>query len=449
MLVSDNKKFLILLIIGILIVLVSIGMLYQNSVIISPAADLSPSITSFQSELYLDEKNPIKIGIIHSLTGTMAISEKPVVDSTLLAIDEINKKGGILGRKLIPIISDGRSDWDIFAKEAERLIVEEKVDVVFGGWTSASRKTMKPVFENYDHLLFYPVQYEGLERSPNIIYTGAAPNQQVMPAVEWAMENIGSNFFLVGSDYVFPRSANEIIKSKADQLGGKILGEEYVLLGEDQFETIVQKIIATKPDVIFNTINGDSNIAFFKELRKQGISPSVIPTISFSIAEDEIQYLDEVVMTGDYAVWNYFQSINSAQNLQYVNNFKQKYGYHRVTDDPMEAGYLGVYLYAKAVDIAGTTSISEVKKSLKGITFSAPEGIVGIDPDTQHLAKIVRVGQILPNGQFKIIFSTEESVTPIPYPTYKSEKEWNEFLDNLYSKWNQNWANPGIEVNDT
>ena len=307
---------------------------------------------------------------------------------------------------------------------------------------------MKPIFENHDHLLFYPVQYEGLEQSPNIIYTGAAPNQQVIPAVDWAMKNVGSNFFLVGSDYIFPRSANEIIKFKINQVGGHVLGEEYVLLGDDQFEDIVKKIIVTKPDVILNTINGDSNIGFFKELRKQGITSSVIPTISFSIAEDEIQYLGANMMTGDYAVWNYFQSISSKQNMEYVSNFKEKYGSDRVTDDPMEAGYVGVYLYAKAVNIAGTTSLPEVKKSLQGLTLSAPEGIVGIDPNNQHLAKIVRVGKIMPDGQFKIVFSTEEPLTPIPFPEYKSKEAWTDFLNDMYYQWNENWANPGLEADE-
>jgi urea transport system substrate-binding protein len=282
----------------------------QQSIII-PINDKEFSMNSLDKPvLHLDEKNPIKIGIIHSLSGTMAISETPVVDSTLLAIDEINEKGGILGRKVIPIIRDGRSDWNTYASEAQQLIIEEKVDVIFGGWTSASRKTMKPIFEKYDHLLFYPVQYEGLEQSPNIVYTGAAPNQQVLPAVDWASQNIGTKFFLIGSDYVFPRSANEIIKSKIDEVGGQIVGEEYKLLGEDQFEDVVKKIVETNPDVILNTINGDSNVGFFKELRKQGITPSVIPTISFSIAEDEIKYLGADTMTCDYDVWNYFKSID-------------------------------------------------------------------------------------------------------------------------------------------
>ena len=438
-----NKKMSSLLIIGSIIITSSIILLSQPSYII-PISDEGSSVNSLDRQmLHLDEKNPIKIGIIHSLSGTMAISETSVVDSTLLAIEEINEKGGILGRKMIPIIIDGHSNANTFAYESEWLIVEEKVDVVFGGWTSASRKAMKPIFEKYDHLLFYPVQYEGLEQSPNIMYTGAAPNQQVLPAVDWAFQNIGTKFFLVGSDYVFPRSANEIIKAKIDEIGGQTVGEEYKLLGENQFEDVVKKIVETKPDVILNTINGDSNIGFFKELRKQGITPSIIPTISFSIAEDEIRHLGADAMTGDYAAWNYFQSIDSDENMKFVNNFKKKYGLDRVTDDPMEAGYVGVYLYAKAVDIAGTTNLDDVKKYLRGITFSAPEGIVGIDPDNQHLAKIVRVGQILPTGQFKIIFSTEEPIHPIPYPTYKSKEEWDKFLNNMYTEWDQNWSNPG------
>lgn len=432
---------LVLVIVGVAILSPSIFFLQQNYVV--PIND-EKTLSSLDKEvLFLDEKNPIKIGIIHSISGTMAISEVPVVDSTILAIDEINEKGGILGRKIIPIVVDGRSNWDAFANEAERLIVKEKVDVVFGGWTSASRKTMKPIFEKYDHLLFYPVQYEGLEQSPNIVYTGAAPNQQVLPAVDWASKNIGTKFFLVGSDYVFPRSANEIIKAKINEIGGEVLGEEYKLLGDDKFDDVVKKIVETKPDVILNTINGDSNIGFFKELRRQGITPSVIPTISFSIAEDEIRHLGADTMAGDYASWNYFQSIDSKQNLEFVNNFKKKFGPHRVTDDPMEAGYLGVYLYAKAVERAGTTDLSEVKKSLRGLTFSAPEGVVGVDPDNQHLAKSVRMGQILHTGQFKIVFSTEEPVEPIPYPPYKSKEMWDKFLNNLYAEWHQNWSNPG------
>jgi len=437
-----DRRILVLVIIGGAILSTSFFLVQQAH--IEQVSDESITKNSIDAPaLYLDEKNSIKIGIIHSLSGTMALSETPVVDSTILAIDEINARGGILGRKVIPIVADGRSDWGTFANEAERLIVEEKVDVVFGGWTSASRKTMKPVFEKYDHLLFYPVQYEGLEQSANIVYTGAAPNQQVLPAVDWAFENIGTKFFLVGSDYVFPRSANEIIKSKISEIGGEVVGEEYKLLGDKQFEDVVKKIVKAKPDVILNTINGDSNVGFFNELRKQGITPALMPTISFSIAEDEIRHIGADAMAGDYAAWNYFQSIDSKQNAEFVNSFKKKYGPNRVTDDPMEAGYVGVYLYAKAVEKAGTTDLFEVKKSLRGLTFSAPNGVVGIDPDNQHLAKVVRIGQIMPTGQFRIVSSTEEPIAPIPYPAYKSKEMWNEFLNNMYSGWGQSWSNPG------
>jgi len=437
-----DKRILAIVIIGISTVAIS-GLLISN--LQNGFNDLTHTndvLPTSEIEILLDKENPIKVGILHSLSGTMSISESPVVDSTLLAIEEINEQGGLLGREIVPIVRDGASDWPTFALEAEQLIVEEEVSVIFGGWTSASRKTMKPVFEEYDHLLFYPVQYEGLEQSPNIVYTGAAPNQQVLPAVKWAFENLGTKFFLVGSDYVFPRSANEIIKGKINELEGTIVGEEYRILGDRNFEQIIEKISESEPDVILNTINGDSNISFFKQLREKGITPKQIPTISFSIAEDEIRHLDIELMTGDYASWNYFQSIDTLQNKAFVESFQEKFGSHRVTDDPMEAGYIGVYLYAKAVNQVGTDDIPQVLQALKGMTFSAPEGIVGVDPSTQHLSKVVRIGQITENGQFKIIFSSEDAIKPIPYPKYKTKQQWDVFLDELYNGWDKSWAAP-------
>ena len=440
----ENKVFATL-ILGTVIILAVTGLSYsdiQNKLPDSNLVEKSGFISK-NTEIVLDEENPIKVGILHSLSGTMAISETPVVDATLMAINEINERGGILGREVIPIVVDGRSDWQTFAIEAERLIVEEEVSAIFGGWTSASRKTMKPVIEEHEHLLFYPVQYEGLEQSPNIVYTGAAPNQQVLPAIDWAFENLGTTFFLVGSDYVFPRSANEIMKAKIKELDGQILGEEYRILGDTNFGEIVDKIIQTQPDVILNTINGDSNVAFFKELREGGITPQKIPTISFSIAEDEIRHLGTEDMQGDYASWNYFQSLETEENKDFVKNFKDRFGVHRVTDDPMEAGYIGVHLFAKAVELAGKDDVDAVRESLKGITFSAPEGIVGIDPENQHLSKVVRIGQILENGQFQVVSSSEEPIRPIPYPPYKTKAQWESFLDRLFYEWDGNWANPG------
>ncbi len=393
-----------------------------------------------KNENYTFQGSPIKVGIIHSLTGTMSISEKPVLNSTLLAIDEINQKSGILGRKIEPIIIDGQSDPLVFAEKAKYLITQEHVSAVFGGWTSASRKTMKPIFEEYGSLLFYPVQYEGLESSPNIIYTGAAPNQQVIPAIDWAVKNLGKKFFLVGSDYIFPKSANEIIKFRIHELGGEVVGEEYRNLGDTEFKEVISKIKESHPDVIINTLNGDSNISFFKDLRSAGISSKITPTISFSIGEPEIQKIGTKLVEGDYAAWNYFQSLDTPQNKQFLEAFKEKYGNEPVSD-PMEAAYISVYVFANAVEKAGTDNYDAVQKSVKGITFLAPEGVVGVDPETQHLYKIVRIGKIMGDGQFLIVSSSEIPIKPIPYPDYMSKENWNTFLEKLYVGWGNKWSN--------
>ncbi|MBI5368827.1 MAG: urea ABC transporter substrate-binding protein [Planctomycetes bacterium] len=385
----------------------------------------------------------IKVGVLHSLTGTMAISETSVRDASLMALAEINAQGGLLGRTLEPVVADGKSDWPTFAQEAERLITQEKVSVIFGCWTSASRKTVKPVFERLDHLLFYPVQYEGLEQSPNIIYTGAAPNQQILPAVKWCLDNVGKKIFLVGSDYVFPRTANAIIKAQVTALRGEVVGEEYALLGSTEVKEMVAKIVAAAPSAILNTINGDTNIAFFKALRAAGITPAKIPTVSFSIAEDELRSMDATQMAGDYTAWNYFQSGDSPENRKFVADFKAKYGADRVTDDPMEAGYFGVHLWAQAVRDAGTDDVKEVRKKLPNQTFTAPEGLVSIDADNQHTWKTVRVGKIRADGQFEIVWTSDKPVRPVPYPVYRTHGEWDSFLTGLFTGWGQRWANPG------
>jgi urea transport system substrate-binding protein len=396
----------------------------------------------FQAKLLTDETT-IKVGVLHSLTGTMSFSEKAVRDATLMAIDEINSNGGVLGKQIEAYIADGRSDWPTFAEEAENLIHHKKVSVIFGCWTSASRRTIKPIIEKYNSLLFYPVQYEGLENSPNIIYTGAAPNQQIIPAVEWASTNVGKKFFLVGSDYVFPRTANAIIKDQVAFLKGTILGEEYVPLSGTAFSSIVKKIVETNPSMIFNTLNGDSNIAFFKELRAAGITPSKIPTMSFSIAEQELKTMGPTLFEGDYAAWNYFMSINSSKNVEFVKKFKAKYGQDRVTDDPVEAGYFGVYLWAAAVAKAKSTEVSAVKSALSDVKFEAPEGLVYVDERNRHTWKIVRIGKIRSDGQFTIVWSSERPVRPIPYPFFRTQEQWDKFLNNLYNSWGKQWSNPG------
>lgn len=385
----------------------------------------------------------IKVGILHSLTGTLAISELPVIDATLLAIDEINKQGGVSGRLIEPVIKDGGSDPEKFASLAEELISKEKVSVIFGCWTSASRKSVKNVVEKHNSLLFYPVQYEGLELSPNIIYTGSTSNQQIIPGVKWAFDNLGKKFFLVGSDYIFPHAANEIIKDQMGSLGGEVVGEEYVLLGNHDFSSIVQKIALAKPDVILNTINGDSNIPFFKELRNAGISPEKIPTMSFSVGETEMNLSGAEDMSGNYAVWSYFESIQSSANQTFIKKIKKRYGIDRRISDPMEAAYFGVHLWAQAVSSVDIASIDNVRIALKNQVFNAPEGIIYIDSSNQHTWKFVRIGKIQPDKQFAVLWNSSQPVPPTPYPIYfRDIYSWNNFLNNLYVQWGNKWANP-------
>ena len=367
------------------------------------------------------EHEPIKVGILHSETGTMAISERSVRDATLMAIEEINQSGGLLGRKIVPVVVDGASRSETFRTAAEGLISEERVSVVFGCWTSASRKSVLPVFEKHNHLLFYPVQYEGLEQSPNIVYTGAAPNQQLVPAVKWCFDELNaSKFFLVGSDYVFPRTANVIMTSQINALGGSVVGERYTLLSnsdEAVIEDIVKEIAKTRPDAILNTLNGESNVTFFQQLRAAGITPDDIHTMSFSIAEDELRSMDPQAMAGDYATWNYFQSIQRKENHEFVANFQRKYGEYRVTDDPIEAGYFGVHLWAQAVKDADTDKVADVRKRVANQSYPAPGGIVSIDPENQHTWKTVRVGRIRSDGQFDVVWTSEHPSVHVRFPT--------------------------------
>lgn len=361
------------------------------------------------------EEDVIKVGILHSLSGTMAISETSVHDAELLAIKEINENGGVLGKQIKPIIEDGASDWPTFAEKAKKLLQQDKVATIFGGWTSASRKAMLPVVEENNGLLWYPVQYEGMESSPNIFYTGAAPNQQIVPAVEWLLENRGTKFYLLGSDYVFPRTANAAIKAQLASEGGTLVGEEYTPLGHTDFNTVIAKIKSEQPEVIFNTLNGDSNVAFFKQLKDAGITPEDITVLSVSVAEEEVRGIGADVIAGHLTSWNYYQSTDTPENAKFVEAYKAEYGEDRVTADPIEAGYFGVYLWAAAVEKAGTTDVEAVKEAAKGLEFQAPGGLVKIDGDNQHVYKTVRIGEVQPNGQIKELWNSGEPVKPDPY----------------------------------
>jgi urea transport system substrate-binding protein len=386
---------------------------------------------------------PIKVGILHSRTGTMGTSEIPVVDATLFAIEELNEAGGLLGRRIQPLIEDGESDPATFAGRAEKLIAQDEVITLFGCWTSASRKAVKPVVEKYDNLLLYPVQNEGLEQSPNIIYLGAAPNQQIIPAVRWCVSFLNKRrLFLVGSDYIFPRAANAIIRDQARALGAEIVGEEYLALGSVQASEIVEKIRRSKADIILNTINGDTNVAFFRALRAAGILPSQVPTMSFSIGESALGSLRPQDLAGDYAAWNYFQKMARSQNELFVSRFRDRLGSHRVISDPMEAAYVGVRLWAQAVKAAGSLDVGSIRQAILGQSFDAPEGPIRIDPATGRTTKFIRIGRMTEAGQYDIVYSSDVAIDPVPYPETRSKAEWEAFLTNLQLSWGGEWENP-------
>src|SRR5271156_2630988 len=339
-------------------------------------------------------KQPIVVGILHSKTGAMAISEGSMIDAEILALEQINARGGLLGRRGDWVVADGESDWPTYARKASQLIRDDKVSVIFGCWTSASRKTVKPIIEQQDHLLIYPMAYEGLEQSRNIIYTGAAPNQQIIPAVKWSYAHLHARrFFLVGSDYVWPHSLNAIIKDQLKALKAELVGEEYIFFGSSSTAPVVAKIKAAKPDVILSAVVGDSNVAFYPELRKAGIRPEQTPVISFSIAEDELRKLSPQDMVGNYSAWNYFQSIDRPENREFVQAFQARYGRDRVTNDVVAAAYNSVRLWAQAVEEAGTASVAQVRETINHQSLSAPEGVISIDPSTHHTWRPVYIGR--------------------------------------------------------
>lgn len=398
----------------------------------TPTASTSPSPEATTAAASGDV---IKVGILHSLSGTMAISEKSVVDAEQLAIEEINAAGGVLGKKVEAIVEDGASDWPTFNEKAKKLIDQDKVATVFGCWTSASRKAVLPTFESKNHMLWYPVQYEGQECSKNIFYTGAAPNQQIEPSVDWLLKNKGKEFFLVGSDYVFPRTANTIIKAQLAAKGGKTVGEDYIPLGGTEVTPIISKIKQALPNggVIYNSLNGDSNVAFFKQLQGAGMGPDKYPSMSVSIAEEEVKAIGVEYLKGHFAAWNYFQTVENPVNEKFVAAFKKKYGDDRVVNDPMEAAYIMVYLWKQAVEKAATfEDLEKVRTAAYGQVIDAPEG-PGVTMQTNHhISKYVRIGEVRDDGLFNIVFATEKPVVPVP---------WNQFVTETKG-FSCDWSDP-------
>lgn len=367
----------------------------------------------------------IKVGSLNSLSGTMAISEVTVRDSIRLAVEEINADGGVLGKQLQIVGEDGASDPATFAEKAEKLIRQDCVAAVFGGWTSASRKAMLPVFEDNNALLYYPVQYEGLEASPNIFYTGATTNQQIVPALDYLKEQGVESIYLVGSDYVFPRTANSVIKAYAEANDIEILGEDYTPLGSTDFSTIVNKVRTAGADAVFNTLNGDSNVAFFREYSNAGLSPETMPVVSVSIAEEEVGGIGVQNIEGQLTAWNYYQTVDTPENQAFVAAYKERYGENKPTSDPMEAAYTSVYLWKATVEKAESFDVADVQEAADGVSFSAPEGAVTINGDNNHITKTSRIGVINGEGLIDTIWESDGPIDPDPY---LESYEWAEGL---------------------
>ena len=357
----------------------------------------------------------VKVGVLQSLSGTMAISEVPLEDSELLAIDQINAAGGVLGKQIVPVQEDGASDPSTFAQKATKLIEEDKVVTVFGGWTSSSRKAMLPVFQRLHNLLWYPVQFEGNECSPNIMYSGAQPNQQALPALTWAEQKGYKNYFLLGSDYVYPRTANLILKKHIAHDRLTLSGEEYVPLGGTDFSSIIAEIQQSKPDIIINTLNGDSNVSFFKQMAAAGLTPDKLPVMSFSIAEPEAKAMGPSLLAGSYTSWNYYQSLPGATNAAFVAAYKAKFGADSVVDDPMVHGYVDVYEWAAAVKKAGSFDATKVRDAAVALgTEDSPLGGVSFAAN-QSMVQTGYIGELQPDGQFKIVWQSPAPIEPEPY----------------------------------
>ncbi|MGB8434870.1 MAG: urea ABC transporter substrate-binding protein [Burkholderiales bacterium] len=387
------------------------------------------------SPALLAQGKTVKVGVLHSLSGTMAISETVLKDVALMAFDEINASGGVMGYKIVPVVVDPASNWPLFAEKARQLISQDKVAVVFGCWTSVSRKSVLPVFEELNSLLFYPVQYEGEEISRNVFYTGAAPNQQAIPAVEYLMSEDGGGakrWFLLGTDYVYPRTTNKILRAflKSKGVADKDIEEVYTPFGHSDYQTIVaniKKFSAGGKTAVVSTINGDSNVPFYKELGNQGLKATDVPVVAFSVGEEELRGVDTKPLVGHLAAWNYFMSIKAPANDAFTKKWAAYAKAHNIpghkdkplTNDPMEATYIGIYMWKQAVEKAKTFDVAEVSTAMGGQTFIAPSGIMSMmDAKNHHLHKAVFIGEIKADGQFNVVWKTKGPIKAQPWSPY-------------------------------
>jgi urea transport system substrate-binding protein len=402
------------------------------------ALAMAASLSGLSLEAAAQAKT-VKVGVLHSLSGTMAISETVLKDTALMAFEEINAKGGVMGYKIEPVVVDPASNWPLFAEKARQLITQDKVAAVFGCWTSVSRKSVLPVFEELNGLLFYPVQYEGEELSKNVFYTGAAPNQQAIPAVEYLMSKEGGGakrWVLLGTDYVYPRTTNKILRAflKSKGVADKDIDEKYTPFGHSDYQTIVadiKKFSAGGKTAVVSTINGDSNVPFYKELGNQGLKATDVPVVAFSVGEEELRGVDTKPLVGHLAAWNYFMSIKNPEN----DAFKAKWAAYTkakklpgadkpLTNDPMEATYIGIYMWKQAVEKAKSFDTDKVIAAMAGQTFKAPSGIVSkMDEKNHHLHKAVFIGEVKADGQFNVVWKTKGPIKAQPWSPFIAGNE--------------------------
>ncbi|MEC9481921.1 MAG: urea ABC transporter substrate-binding protein [Halomonas sp.] len=372
------------------------------------------------------EDDPIKVGILHSLSGTMAISESTLKDTMLMLIEQQNAQGGLLGRQLEPVVVDPASDWPLFAEKARQLLAQDKVDVIFGNWTSASRKAVLPVVEELNGLLFYPVQYEGEESSANVFYTGAAPNQQAIPAVDYLMNNVGvERWVLAGTDYVYPRTTNKILEAylKDHGVAQEDIMINYTPFGHSDWQNIVSEIkrfgSQGKKTAVVSTINGDANVPFYRELANQGVNAADIPVIAFSVGEQELSGIDTGPLVGHLAAWNYFMSVDNDANYDFIDSWIEYTGdENAVTNDPMEAHYVGFNMWKEAVRKAGTADVDAVKDAIIGVSVPNLSGGYATMMPNHHITKPVMIGEIQDNGQFSIVWQTPSTVAGDAWSDY-------------------------------
>ena len=388
----------------------------------------------------------IKVGILHSLTGALAVSERPLADASQLAIEDLNAKGGVLGRFVQAVALDGKSEVtadSAFTKAAQRLVETDKVAAVFGGYGSAARKLIVPYFEKANSLLFYPAPYEGLEESASVIYTGSAPNQLAIPAIKWCVEELkAKRFFFVGTDGLRPHAIAAIISDNVKDVGGEMVGTQFALVGELDFAAVVKKIEKAKPQVILNMLVGDSTVAFFKALSDNDISPRTLPVLSFALGENELAQMGSATPAGNYVARTRFPMAATSGDDSFIARFKKKYGAHRPISEVMESAYYGVHLWAAAVEKAGTEEADKVRATLKEQEYAVAGARIRVDASNQHTWKLFQVGKILADNTIEVVKTSNEALPPIPFPPPRTRGEWERFSSDLYKGWGENWANP-------